>query len=291
MYENDYLYAVERDGAYLAHYGVKGMKWGVRKAIERGNDRALSRQYRKAAKKLAKLEKRAASGKKYAKRAALLGAGAAGAAGLAATGVGGVRKVLGVGGAGINAAGHGLSNLGGLARSSRNKKIRQIGMALDTAGRSVSSAGNVVKGNKVGKAVSEWGAKSQNLGKAGKVVGNAAGDVVYNTRRGLGSLAARTGTHGAINQNFGKVGARMTGVENKLRSGSLTNNQIVRLGSAAAGLGLAGAAGYNAYRAATAKRNARKAAQFRSEMNKAFAGTKYANGGGNRQGGRRRKRR
>ena len=70
MYENDYLYAVERDGAYLAHSGVKGMKWGVRKAIERGNDRALSRQYRKAQKKLAKLEKRAASGKKYAKPAA-----------------------------------------------------------------------------------------------------------------------------------------------------------------------------------------------------------------------------
>ena len=58
MYENDYLYAVERDGAYLAHYGIKGMKWGVRKARERGNDRALGRQYRKAAKKLAKLEKR-----------------------------------------------------------------------------------------------------------------------------------------------------------------------------------------------------------------------------------------
>lgn len=44
---------------YLAHYGIKGMKWGVRKAIERGSQRALSRQYRKAEKKLAKLEDRA----------------------------------------------------------------------------------------------------------------------------------------------------------------------------------------------------------------------------------------
>ena len=64
---------------YLAHYGIKGMKWGVRKARESGNARALGRQYRKAQRKLAKLEKRAASGKKYAKRAALLGAGAAAA--------------------------------------------------------------------------------------------------------------------------------------------------------------------------------------------------------------------
>ena len=44
-----------------------------------------------------------------------------------------------------------------------------------------------------------------------------------------------------------------------------------------AAVGLAGAAGYNAYRAATTKKAAKKAAQFRSEMNKTFAGTKYAN--------------
>ena len=44
---------------FLAHYGVQGMKWGVRKAIDRGSDRALSRQYRKASKKLAKLQNRA----------------------------------------------------------------------------------------------------------------------------------------------------------------------------------------------------------------------------------------
>ena len=43
---------------YLAHYGVKGMKWGVRRAIEKGNTKALARQYKKAAKKLAKLSER-----------------------------------------------------------------------------------------------------------------------------------------------------------------------------------------------------------------------------------------
>ena len=52
-------YAVVRSGDYLAHYGVKGMKWGVRKAIEKGNEKKLDRQYKKAAKKLAKLNQRA----------------------------------------------------------------------------------------------------------------------------------------------------------------------------------------------------------------------------------------
>lgn len=47
---------------FLAHYGVKGMKWGVRKAIERGSYRQLNRQYRKASKKLAKLMNKANRG-------------------------------------------------------------------------------------------------------------------------------------------------------------------------------------------------------------------------------------
>lgn len=52
-------YAVERSSEYLMHYGVKGMKWGVRKARESGNERALSRHYAKAEKKYEKLIKRA----------------------------------------------------------------------------------------------------------------------------------------------------------------------------------------------------------------------------------------
>lgn len=52
-------YAVQRSTDYLVHYGVKGMRWGVRKAIEKGNSKALARQYNRAAKKLAKLNNRA----------------------------------------------------------------------------------------------------------------------------------------------------------------------------------------------------------------------------------------
>ena len=44
---------------FLAHYGVRGMKWGVRKAMHKGTDRAWAKAYKKANKKLKKLEKRA----------------------------------------------------------------------------------------------------------------------------------------------------------------------------------------------------------------------------------------
>lgn len=83
-------YAVERTGSSLQHYGVKGMKWGVRKAIEKKNGVRLAKHYAKAVQKLNKLNQRAdidtqktrvKDQLKKAKRSALVGAGAA-AAGL-----------------------------------------------------------------------------------------------------------------------------------------------------------------------------------------------------------------
>lgn len=47
-------YAVERSPEYLMHYGIKGMRWGVQKAKYKGNERALSRHYNKALKKIQK---------------------------------------------------------------------------------------------------------------------------------------------------------------------------------------------------------------------------------------------
>lgn len=268
MYENDYLYAVERDGAYLAHYGVKGMKWGVRKAIERGNDRALGRQYRKAAKKLAKLEKRAASGKKYAKRAALLGAGAAGAGALAAFGT--TRNinnaVRGVGGA-MQKVGAGAKKL-----ASDPMKVRNPYLAnkLRAAGTALEAGGSAVKGSSTG--IKSWN-RSTSLARGAR-----------NAQIGLnGAGIVALGNKGKYATELGNMNRRL------MKTNMPSNNAIARIGAGAVGAGLAGAAGYNAYRAATTKRAARKAAQFRSEMNKAFAGTRYANG--NRQGGRRRKRR
>ena len=68
---------------FLAHYGIKGMKWGVRKARYYGNDKALERHYRKAAKKLAKLEDIGNNPKKYAAKATAYGVAAAGTGTLA----------------------------------------------------------------------------------------------------------------------------------------------------------------------------------------------------------------
>ena len=52
-------YGVHRSDDYLAHYGIKGMKWGVRKAIERGDKKALHKHWDKAHKKLHNLQKSA----------------------------------------------------------------------------------------------------------------------------------------------------------------------------------------------------------------------------------------
>lgn len=81
-------YAIERSGEYLCHYGIKGMRWRVRKAIRKGNERAYKRQYRKATKHLEKLEKQAVNGAKYARKVIRKGAGLAGSLGTVAIGIG-----------------------------------------------------------------------------------------------------------------------------------------------------------------------------------------------------------
>ena len=273
MYTNDYMYAIERNDEYLAHFGVKGMRWGVRKARETGNSRRLGRMYQKAAKKLAKLEKRAASGKKYARRAAALGAGAAVAGGAAALGTAGVGNIM-----------RANSALAGHAQKAAGKVVRtagHIGSRLGIKGATrLSSAGLKMQRSsdlatkamyKAGRDVTRWGQHHS--------IGKAAGSKLYKT----------LGSNDNLNRQLVKsTGTNIAGYEQKL--GRISNNAIARIGAGAIGAGLAGAAGYNAYRAATTKRAAKKAAAWKSEMNKAFAGTQYANGGGNRQGKKRKRR-
>lgn len=271
MYENKYMYAIERSDDYLAHYGIRGMKWGVRKAIASGNSARLSKQYAKASKKLAKLEKRAANSGKYARRAAALGAGAAVAGGLAAAGTGGVARGLArTGGAVMKAKGA----IGAGMRTAGGAMSRSNLPGVGRAGRYMMGAGRVMeRQNKIGsatfkryadasKAVNDWG-KSNSISKA--------------AIDRLGDAARATG--GRYNQALGGAAKRLQGV---------SNNTIARIGAGAIGAGLAAGAAKNAYRAATAKKKAEK---FRSAMNESFKGTKYANGGQPRQGKKRRNRR
>lgn len=78
-------YAVIRSTDHLAHYGIKGMRWGVRRAVQSGNEKKLSRQYMKAMKKLSTLKRKAdikvqsEEAKKHNRRAGIaLGVGLAG---------------------------------------------------------------------------------------------------------------------------------------------------------------------------------------------------------------------
>lgn len=237
---------------YLAHYGVKGMKWGVRKAIASGNDRALGRQYRKAQKKLAKLERQAASGKKYAKRAAALGAGAAAAGGLAAIGTQGVAQGVGYAGKAFSQGAKGLGGAMQRVGGAMTRRGIRGGGRMTAAGQAVS---DLSKHNASGYAqgIREWGRGRHDVASA------------------VENISSKYGHAGA--------GQKAASELRKRGMGSVSNNTLFRAGAGAAGLGLAGGAAYNAYRAATTKKAAAKAAQFRKEMNKAFAGTQYANGG------------
>ena len=258
---------------FLAHYGVKGMKWGVRKAIERGSDRALRRQYKKASKKLAKLEKLGASGKKYAKRAVAYGAGAAAAGGLAAAGTAGVGRLIGKTGGVIRKAGPGVGNamvkVGEAARKSNIKFVRDAGRATAHAGRTFrnSGAANVATAlGKAGGSVGVWGNQTTLSDAARKGLGKANTAVTGATNRALG----------VGNQVSATIGRGTSNAKRALNG--VSNNTLARIGAGAIGAGLGVAAARNTYRAATAKKHAAQAQEFRREMNKAFAGTKYANG-------------
>lgn len=240
---------------YLAHYGVKGMRWGVRKAIASGNVRRLGRQYAKAQKKLVKLEKRAANSSKYAKRAAKLGAGAAVAGGLAAVGTEGISRVMKnnakYAGAASKAVGRGMVRAGQLASRipGANKAAgKVIGAGYSLQANSIKNANAVYN---AGRAVNAWGKSTSMSNAARKGI-----DAVRGNRLGSSSVGAALKAKGALK--------------------GVSNNTLARIGAGAVGAGLAAGAAKNAYRAKTAQK---KAAQFRSEMNKAFAGTKYASGG------------
>ena len=96
---NEYYGSNLASSDFFAHYGVKGMKWGVRKALKKtgeARNKAISRQYKKATKKLEKLSERAnpelqmKKAKKYTK--ATVGALGVGLGGIGAAAIGKNKK-------------------------------------------------------------------------------------------------------------------------------------------------------------------------------------------------------
>ena len=248
-------YGVQRSNEYLAHYGVKGMKWGVRKAIERGSERKLDRQWRKANRKLNKLIKLGTNKDKYTRRAIGYGAGAAKLGALTLAGTSGLAS--------------GISRLG----TASFKNQFRLGTALRKYG-----TNGILAGTSEGSKLNALGqALQKNAPKSGKKKWDAAKSIRdFGRSNSIGEkitggpeFIARTTNQGKVVYDFNPNAKRNSAIR------KITNDQILRAATGAAAAGLGIAAAKNAYRAKTADKNIIKAAQWRSQMDQAFAGTKY----------------
>lgn len=199
-------YGVTRSTDHLAHYGVKGMRWGVRRALATGNQAALDRHYRKAARKLAKLQSIGNHPGRSGAKAAAYGTAAATTGALALGGTGLASKGLHYGAAGIRTAGKLLEKAG---INTKNK----YGTALSK--RPLQKIENASKG------IADWGNKSTNinimrpyvdekgqlakrgiLGKDGKGI-DVSNNTLFRAGAGLATLglAAKAYQHGRRARN------------------------------------------------------------------------------------------
>ncbi len=145
---------------FLMHYGVRGMKWGVRKAIERGDSVRLSKAYHKAERKLAKLSLNANQDlqkKKWqnAKKSMLAGSGASAAisAGLTAAANSHLplkERLLTAGAAGLAGAAGGLLLNSENASSRRYASDRGHQKAVEKRDEFAREMKNAFKGTKYG---------------------------------------------------------------------------------------------------------------------------------------------
>lgn len=244
---------------FIAHYGVKGMKWGVRRALQRGDINAVRKHYIKAAKKLAKLEKiGSTNSKKYATKAAAYGTGAALAGGLAVQGTEGLAKGIVAAGKLLTKKktigpiqrkyGHQLTDIERLERAKHLKEVADENAAL------------AAKYENPAKSISEWGKKIGYAGEekyqAAKNAEIAAAQQAFNENRTI------------TNRNSLSAAKK----NDRLHIGDVSNNTLARIGAGTLAAGLGVAAARNAYRAKNGAKYRAKAARFREAMNDTFDG-------------------
>ena len=270
-------YGVTRNEEYLAHYGVRGMKWGVRKAIKKGNEKKLSRLYSKSQKKLQKLNLKAdvdvqrEYAKKHTRRA--IAAAGVGALGLAAYGgiTSSARKAL-------SEAKTGLDNI-----RRRKKTVVGSGKGVHKVGEGLNSTQNNgfvypeghwidINGN------THYGAPNK---PTPQPVGSHAVGTYYNGYHWNSNTGTETTiVHPAFNQEHHNANS-MNEALSKSHDKRIYRN--VALGIGVAGLGTSA---YQVSRAVaskyrTTKRGHAKAVakrdEFKKEMNNAFKGTRFDN--------------
>ena len=243
---------------YLAHYGIKGMKWGVRKAVALGNQKMLDAHFRKAAKKLYKLQDKALHSGKYAAKAAGYGAAAAGAGTLAIGGTGLAAK-------GIKSAGKAMEGAGRAMVDSR--KHAGIGNILRKAGHGLSNAG---------ESLGTWGRDGKKPAVNVKPSEITVNDIIAKSSRKKRIVGDGKGIHKeGRGLGIGQVGNSASNGIAANQPKKMSNNTKFRIGAGVAALGLGAASARNAYIAAHGRKYMDKAEEFKRAMDDSFAGTKY----------------
>lgn len=241
-------YAIESSTDHLAHYGVKGMRWGVRKAIATGNQRALDRHYRKAVKKLAKLQDIGLNSRKYAAKSAAYGAAAAGTGALT---VGGLNL--------ISNAVHKIIKIPTMKKA--NKFLMEHPGANE----------QILRANKIGSRILASTKNNADIQEYYRIMNTP--DKVKKNIENFGNTHSIALGKKKSNIVIGKDKKGNPVYGNKLVT--LTNKDLYRIGTGAVAAGLLAKSAQNAYRAANGAKYREKAVNWKREMDNAFKGTKY----------------